>query len=1299
MVSRMPGRRPRPSAVTRTAGGVAALSLAVGVLVAAPVPASADVRTIEYDVDLAPVAVGEPEWSIDGGVAVRSRLTLSQGGAVWQGITSTNQVDAPQPGDIVHGSVEVIVHDDVTADATVLIRVTDDRGIIAEYSDLTGLDRGSAVTVETAAVGAEARMHEGAQTLYVELHNDTPGTIEFTDVALWGERDGQRIDYVLPNADFSGGLEGETWGHSGATVAREAELAPGTRVSRSIPVSEAETSPWAGDEVALSGEVFADGAAAVRVRAGATTLASAEVGKAAHWQDVETTPVTAVPDDAADVTVEIDNTSDAPVRVRSLDLAGTRSLRGDDLNGDGRIDRDDLSWFTAAVSAGTAPPALDYDGDGEITGADVDFFARFVLRDASVVFANLGHLDFLSEDVEIDGIPMMITHLYSEPRTAGDPASGYVWVGDPQEGVAALDDVARAVIAYAEHYATYRDAHSYRQMVKGLRFAMWMQADNGDFDNFVARDAEGTLFKKDSQSSQTSFGYWAVRAWEAFATAAPHLRAAGDELADDIDARLDLTRTRAGELLADAPASGEGRLLAGDVWMSSIAINAASREFDQAPGHDRAELEEIVAELAAGIVAHQRGSFTDYPLGAIQNADGGWNEWGSVQVEALARASVVTGDDALLARARLSADSFLSDLLLSGRAYGVSPNKATYPQLNYGTASYVDNFLALYEVTGERVYADAAGLAASWWRGNNPAQTAMFREETGVAFDAVDHDGVNRNGGAESVVEALRAILRVQRVPAALAMMTAEPGARIAAQVVEAEDMARSVGGDDVPLDLPDGSLNDPARAAITQSEDAGVDEGAIYAEAQQVDPAQPVYGAWEGRQAIFVTGSGHNNVRLFDGGFLETRLGVGGEGEAAVGDSIALRFSAIVQFDTDLDAEVFAVDAQGRQQRISDDSGFVYHPRTWYSGSGAVRTSPIVTVPEGAVALVVRFSVDSTKPIPAEGYANVTEVGLLRIGTPELRYGASDLSGGAYALLAPASVGDWSTQIDHSTDYAVYASVRAAGGDTEPATLTLGTEEVGAIDGSGTEGEVTIRRVGRVSLPAGDLSVRVQTADEDGIGLDALILYPVRTSVTMRLADGGDRLIVRDAGTGRLLSGTAAEVTPSPTPSGTPTPTPTRTPTPTPSATSTAAPTPTGTPTSVPNEPDDAWARVDVGAGLVEQGGHLRVEVSALAVGSIIEAELHSDVLTVTGIPRADRNGTTEFTVGIPDDFELGEHRLIVSQTGRTPIVTTVTVVAAGSLAPTGAVASPLLAVLGLLAVLAGGALWQRSRTVVRTG
>jgi regulation of enolase protein 1 (concanavalin A-like superfamily) len=126
-------------------------------------------------------------------------------------------------------------------------------------------------------------------------------------------------------------------------------------------------------------------------------------------------------------------------------------------------------------------------------------------------------------------------------------------------------------------------------------------------------------------------------------------------------------------------------------------------------------------------------------------------------------------------------------------------------------------------------------------------------------------------------------------------------------------------------------------------------------------------------------------------------------------------------------------------------------------------------------------------------------------------------------------------------------------------------------------------------------------------------------------------------------------------------------------------------------------WADVALsGGGRVEQGGSLRVTVTGLAPGQQIAATLFSDPIVVTGIPVADAQGRSGFTVRIPAGFDLGAHRLVITAAGEDPIQVGVTVIRPGALAVTGSTApwGAALAGAALLVLGAGaGALVVRRR------
>src|SRR5207237_1186052 len=115
---------------------------------------------------------------------------------------------------------------------------------------------------------------------------------------------------------------------------------------------------------------------------------------------------------------------------------------------------------------------------------------------------NLSHLNFLVEDVTIAGQPMAITHIYSEsPR--------YEWVDASGEGIAALDDGARAAVVYLTDYERTGDPAPLDKAKRLLNFVMYMQADDGEFYNFIT-DRSGVI-NKTGNTSYKSSGWWAAR--------------------------------------------------------------------------------------------------------------------------------------------------------------------------------------------------------------------------------------------------------------------------------------------------------------------------------------------------------------------------------------------------------------------------------------------------------------------------------------------------------------------------------------------------------------------------------------------------------------------------------------------------------------------------------------------------------------------------------------------------------------------------------------------------------------------
>ena len=105
---------------------------------------------------------------------------------------------------------------------------------------------------------------------------------------------------------------------------------------------------------------------------------------------------------------------------------------------------------------------------------------------------------------------MAITHIYSEyPR--------YEWVDASGEGIAAVDDAARAALVYLTDYESTGDTASLDKARRLLNFVLYMQAEDGQFYNFIL-DRVGTI----NQTGNTSFkssGWWATRSHAPWAQA------------------------------------------------------------------------------------------------------------------------------------------------------------------------------------------------------------------------------------------------------------------------------------------------------------------------------------------------------------------------------------------------------------------------------------------------------------------------------------------------------------------------------------------------------------------------------------------------------------------------------------------------------------------------------------------------------------------------------------------------------------------------------------------------------------
>ena len=77
-----------------------------------------------------------------------------------------------------------------------------------------------------------------------------------------------------------------------------------------------------------------------------------------------------------------------------------------------------------------------------------------------------------------------------------------------------------------------------------------------------------------------------------------------------------------------------------------------------------------------------------------------------------------------------------------------------------------------FQLTGEKKYADIAGLMAAWLLGANEAGINMYDKSTGRGYDGIiGKDSINYNSGAESTIEALLTLQKVESYPAVISSL------------------------------------------------------------------------------------------------------------------------------------------------------------------------------------------------------------------------------------------------------------------------------------------------------------------------------------------------------------------------------------------------------------------------------------------------------------------------------------------------------------------------------------------------
>jgi hypothetical protein len=383
----------------------------------------------------------------------------------------------------------------------------------------------------------------------------------------------------------------------------------------------------------------------------------------------------------------------------------------------------------------------------------------------------LDHLRRLGLDATVRGKKVRVVALYAQAPDYRPVASP---IRDGSEGIACVDDAARAAVVYLDDFEATGDRRSLDDAQSLLDFVIAMEEGDGEFVNFIHADGSPNLV---AVSSKKSFSYWASRALWAMGEAMRVLLRRAPELAARYRPTLDRTVARlerdvAAQKLPGGSTASSAEALLGllayeraeaspklAALAESTALLLACATYGEAPCKN---MNELALRLEHADLGHA-------PWGGRSEV-AVWHAWGARATEALARAGKILDRPVLTAAARQEADALWTRMLLADQFPSeIARDGAVraYPQIAYGVGPIVEGLLALGDATEGTPYAMLGGLAATWFFGANPAAVAMYDEATGRTFDGLDEGGVNRNAGAESTVEALLALGALSRNPTA----------------------------------------------------------------------------------------------------------------------------------------------------------------------------------------------------------------------------------------------------------------------------------------------------------------------------------------------------------------------------------------------------------------------------------------------------------------------------------------------------------------------------------------------------
>ncbi len=383
---------------------------------------------------------------------------------------------------------------------------------------------------------------------------------------------------------------------------------------------------------------------------------------------------------------------------------------------------------------------------------------------------NTDHLDNLFRRLDVDGLKAGYIEIYSK-------YPDYQLDYNVDEGIACVDDVARAVVFYCRQNNLEPNLAYLCKIELLCNFLIRMLDENAYANNFIFDDYTKNHTHINSLASPN---FWTWRVFWAFTELLVNKTGGLEPLKKQIAYLLDKMVLNITNILNTEIVLKEYDA----VFIPGFIADYGSDQFAvimiglcnlySRSGSEKLEI--LINEIANGLIMSQYGSKDIFPHYAFMSWKNTWHPWGNVQAYALLRAGSLLGNNYFIESGLkeikflypyLLRNKFLHSFSLKHRDTNIEAYEIRkFPQIAYDMRPMVWACSEAFRLTTNEMYAILGANITLWLFGENAAGKPIYNPENGMCYDGIDgYHSINLNSGAESTIEALLILNEVEKTP------------------------------------------------------------------------------------------------------------------------------------------------------------------------------------------------------------------------------------------------------------------------------------------------------------------------------------------------------------------------------------------------------------------------------------------------------------------------------------------------------------------------------------------------------